>query len=273
MDISITDLLSTDGYIQVNKAMIKKFGLHEAILFGELCAEYNYWKRNNKLVENEMFYSTRDNIEENTGLNDYAQRKALETLIANNLIEVVKIGMPAKNYYKLHIDILMQFFTGCTTSSSPVAQQVVKPVEINNNKITNNKQQKELFNNKLLNNYEKPKKLNLWDKCVNEINDFTDDVILREYLTEFLKILLENSKESGRQLYTNTFKGKLNNLKKLTDDNYEQRKIVLRTLNNRWCGFYAIEDRGVHERLNESGITNVPKIDKTIRRGNNGTKF
>ena len=40
----ISKLLSTDGFIQVNKTLIKKVGLHEAILIGELCAEYNYWE-------------------------------------------------------------------------------------------------------------------------------------------------------------------------------------------------------------------------------------
>ena len=45
---SISKLLSTDGYIQVNKALIKKIGLHEAIIIGELCSEYNYWEEQNK---------------------------------------------------------------------------------------------------------------------------------------------------------------------------------------------------------------------------------
>ena len=59
----ISELLSTDGYIQVNRKLIKLLGLHEAIIVGELCSEYNYWNRNNGLEEDGSFYSTRDNIE------------------------------------------------------------------------------------------------------------------------------------------------------------------------------------------------------------------
>ena len=59
----ISELLATDGYIQVNKKLIKTLGLHEAIIIGELCSEYNYWKNREELVEG-SFYSTRENIEE-----------------------------------------------------------------------------------------------------------------------------------------------------------------------------------------------------------------
>lgn len=36
------ELLATDGYIRVNKKLIKECGLYEAILIGELCGEYLY---------------------------------------------------------------------------------------------------------------------------------------------------------------------------------------------------------------------------------------
>ena len=38
----LIDLLSNTGYIIVNKEIIKKIGLHESILLGELCSEYIY---------------------------------------------------------------------------------------------------------------------------------------------------------------------------------------------------------------------------------------
>ena len=38
----------------------------------------------------------------------------------------------------------------------------------------------------------KPKKKNLYEQCIDLINDFTEDEILREYLVQFLKICLEN---------------------------------------------------------------------------------
>lgn len=42
----LVNLLSNNGYIIVNKETIKKLGLHEAIILGELCSEYSYWENN-----------------------------------------------------------------------------------------------------------------------------------------------------------------------------------------------------------------------------------
>lgn len=52
----LIDLLSNTGYIIVNKEIIKKIGLHEAILLGELCSEYIYV----------IALMVRDNIPSNT---------------------------------------------------------------------------------------------------------------------------------------------------------------------------------------------------------------
>ena len=130
---AISKMLTTDGYIQVNKYLIRNLGLHEAILIGELCAEYNYWEQQNKLI-NSMFYSTRDNIEYHTGLNSHFQRKALETLINASIIEIHKMGLPATNYYKINFDKL---FMCLTTRAAGGEALEVQEVNINNNNINN----------------------------------------------------------------------------------------------------------------------------------------
>lgn len=149
-------------------------------------------------------------------------------------------------------------------------------ITINSNSIAKNQTSENFIGS--VNNKKKP---NLYDKCVSLIKDFTDDNILQEYLVNFLKNCLENSKESGTPFYTNTFKGKLNKLKSLSEDDYEQRKIVMQTLDNGWNGFYEIKDnkrtKNVHNDLNESGAEFVPTVNKkavkeSIRNGQ-GEKF
>ena len=76
--MEIIDFLANDNYIIVNKDLIRKIGLNEAVLIGELASEYKSWRKKEKLVD-DMFYSTIDNIEENTGLNEYHQRKIINT--------------------------------------------------------------------------------------------------------------------------------------------------------------------------------------------------
>jgi hypothetical protein len=50
-------------------------GIDEAIILGELASEYEYWSRREELQDG-YFYSTIENIEENTTLTEYKQRKA-----------------------------------------------------------------------------------------------------------------------------------------------------------------------------------------------------
>ena len=49
--MEILDLLANDNYIIVNKDLAKVFGLNEAIMLGELPADYKYWKCEDRLLE------------------------------------------------------------------------------------------------------------------------------------------------------------------------------------------------------------------------------
>lgn len=275
--MDILDYLANDNYVIVNKDLIKILGLKEAVLIGELCREYRYWKRENKLEDN-MFYSSINNIEDNTGLSAYEQREAIKSLENCGVLITQLKGMPAKKYFEINDSQLLKILTSRCEKTS---HQDVKKLHSNNNK--NNKE----TNNKSISldidtdfqfgtKKSKTKKPSLYDKCVSEINSFTDDSILREMLIKSLQLFLENSRESGSPFYTNNFKGKLNTLKKLSDDNYIQRKIVQQTLDNGWNNFYELKTNNkkgsnTHDRLNESGDLYVEHSRKECRKY--GTQF
>ena len=140
----LIDLLSNTGYIIVNKEIIKKIGLHEAILLGELCSEYIYWKKKDETV-NEFFYSTRENIEENTGLSAYQQRTAISNLVKKDIIVMKSEGMPLKTWYFINENKLQELLFDNIeedtenemekSSSKDVIQQDVKKID---NKALNN---------------------------------------------------------------------------------------------------------------------------------------
>lgn len=153
-----------------------------------------------------------------------------------------------------------------------VENQVQRNTNIINTNISNNKVLSKDNTTNFLGSIEKQiktKKPNLYDKCVSLIRDFTDDNILQEYLTEFLKNCLENSKESGSPFYTNTFKGKLNKLKSLSEDNYEQRKIVLQTLDNGWNGFYELKDN----KKTKNVARDIEQLDGYVMKQGNKNKL
>ena len=97
-------LLSNDGFIVINKSLIKLIGLNSAILIGELISEYNYYEKEKKLIDNTWFYSTTPNIEENTGLSRYQQDEAIKKLQKEKIIDIKIMGMPSKRYFKINYE-------------------------------------------------------------------------------------------------------------------------------------------------------------------------
>lgn len=237
----ISKLLSIDGYIQVNKMLIKKLGLHEAIIIGELCAEYNYWEEQGKL-DDDMFYSTRENIENNTGLNEHYQRKAITTLKDLNILSTKRKGLPAVTYYKIHFDKLL---TLLSTSSSRDAGQDVNSVNLNNNKQTNIEENKKSNSKELLQNFQfggnskLRSKESLYSKCVSMIDDFISKHNagnpIRNKLIAYLHFRLQ---VKDKPLYANMWKGMLNKLDDLHRQGYGYEPIIDYCLERGYLSFY-----------------------------------
>ena len=260
----ISKLLSTDGYIQVSKTLIKKLGLHEAILIGELCAEYNYWENVGKL-EGGMFYSTRENIEENTGLSDHLQRQALKTLQSEGIITIIKKGLPAKNYYTINFAHLLSILE--TSSASNRRQLDVESVDLNNNKQTNISK-KESNSKELLQNSDfqfgktksKPKKDNLFTKCVSLIDsyDFACWGNIRKLLIDYLNYRIS---VKDKPLYTNMWKGMLNKLCEMCDDNVDMyERVIKQSIERGYLSFYPVSSGSNTGIKSESGSRHVPRM-------------
>lgn len=143
MDISI--LLRSDGYIFYNKVLAKVLGPGEAIMIGLFCSKYNYYKQRGELLNvngKEYFFCVQSWIENETGLTADRQRAIIQSLQVRKILEVKKIGMPAKNYYGLNFEELCKCFenpmtqwSGNPTTSGPEIQpQVVGKSDLNNNK-------------------------------------------------------------------------------------------------------------------------------------------
>lgn len=81
-------VLGADGWIPVNKAMMRKLGLEASILYGELLTKYKWYFDNKKLNEHGEFYSTIEEIQADTSLDKRNQKKAIDILVKEGLIEV-----------------------------------------------------------------------------------------------------------------------------------------------------------------------------------------
>lgn len=143
------DFLDSGNYIAVNRTLVRKYGLHAAVIIGELTSEARYWKNKGQLKDG-WFFSTVENIEEATGINSYYQRAAIKKLQELGFVEVKYKGTPRKRYVRVNSTCIVhdfaledsedkaarqsQCFTQCTTSDAHSEQLVIHPVNDNNNK-------------------------------------------------------------------------------------------------------------------------------------------
>mgnify|MGYP003113570301 CR=1 FL=1 len=93
-------LLSSTAFIVLNKALAKQIGLKESVLLADLISKEEYFKLNG--MTDGWFFNTEANIQEDTTLSPYQQRKALKTLKEKNIIETKKMGLPAKQFFKIN---------------------------------------------------------------------------------------------------------------------------------------------------------------------------
>lgn len=89
------------------------------------------------------------------------------------------------------------------------------------------------------------KRLNMYDKCILEIDNYTDDDKLKEALKSYLSIRLKMTDK--KLLGVNQFKGLL---KTLSDLNGDKVAIVERATERGWASFYELKDYQYSNRNN-----------------------
>lgn len=98
----LRNVLSGSSYFMVNKTILKKVGVDEAILLSCLVEA-------EEIFENEWFFQTVETIEELTTLTEYRQNKAIKNLEKLGVLEKKLLGMPAKRHFRINIQKILEF--------------------------------------------------------------------------------------------------------------------------------------------------------------------
>ena len=236
------EALDFKNYIAVNYTLIRKYGLHAAVLIGELASEARYYKREGKLDDG-WFFSTVENIEEHTGLNAYYQRETLKALQDMDIIEIKYSGLPRKRYFRVDVMRVIeemsaddkpagqqQSFTQSTTSDSSSEPLAVRPVDDNNCK----EQPKQIIKKK-----ERKKPAETYDSI---IDGFTQDQELRDALRGFLQYRVASAHRSKKEFTNQALRLNLTKLRKLSSDPQTMTAIVNQTVEKGWSGFFELKD-------------------------------
>ena len=116
-------LIESKGYITVSKELARNIGLDETMILTELISKYNYWSENNQLTDQGYFYITIEDLKKETTLTRYRQTKAINNLKEMNLISTKKQGLPAKRYFKIHINNIKKLFFNIDTKKDKKQQK------------------------------------------------------------------------------------------------------------------------------------------------------
>ena len=116
-------LLSSTAFLVLNKELARQVGLKAAVLLADLISKEEYFIVNGMI--DGWFFNTEANIEKDTTLNSYHQRKCLKVLKDKGLIEVKRKGIPAKQYFKIKEGQVLQILNNLSDK---------KPLTINKNK-------------------------------------------------------------------------------------------------------------------------------------------
>jgi hypothetical protein len=127
-------LLSSTAFIVLNKELARQVGLKEAVLLADLISKEEYFIANG--MTDGWFFNTEANIYKDTTLTAYQQRNALKTLRKHQIIETKRMGIPAKQYFKINEQQVMQILNNLLVKNSTTINKN-KEIRIINNTISN----------------------------------------------------------------------------------------------------------------------------------------
>lgn len=177
-----------------------------------------------------------DNENHCTAGNDYlatfcqcSERKVSEAI--TKLASLGFIDILGFNGRQRIIKSLMRNRALCSMEGSKICESESQNLQSIN---TSNKKENNNTNTKVLVEAEKPKKKNLYEKCIDVIDEFTDDAEIKELLVTYLRMRLE---VKDKPLYINQFKGMINKLKELTDDTIS---VIQQSIDRGYLSFYPL---------------------------------
>ena len=130
-------LLSSSAFLIVNKQLAKRVGLKGAVLLADLISKEEYFIANG--MTDGWFFNTEANIERDTTLTSYQQRKVLKTLKKYQIIETKRKGIPAKQYFKINEANLLNILS-CEETKQLVVNKLNDLSETNLTTINKNKE-------------------------------------------------------------------------------------------------------------------------------------
>jgi hypothetical protein len=109
------NLLSSTAFIVLNKELARQIGLNEAVLLADLISKEEYFI--SKGMTDGWFFNTEPNIQKDTTLTPFQQRRCLKTLKKYQIIQTKRKGIPAKQYFKINEQQVIKFLNNLSSTN------------------------------------------------------------------------------------------------------------------------------------------------------------
>jgi DNA-binding Lrp family transcriptional regulator len=104
----LAQILSSSGWLPVNRGMMKKYGALCAIFMGQVLDSFEYYASRDKLQSDGSFFMKTDAIAENLGMSPHQVRRCKMEMKQAGVIRTIMKNVPPKEYYFLNAGILLE---------------------------------------------------------------------------------------------------------------------------------------------------------------------
>lgn len=154
----------------------------------------------------------------------------------NNTFTSVKVEQPSVTPKTSHDN----------SSKLPKRISLIKPntvrESINNSSNINSSKENKKENESILNKgvVSPIKKKNLYEKCMDEIDAYTDKADIKELLITYFKV----RKEMEKPLYSSQWKSYIDDLRELVSKGQDEREVIKQSINRGYRGFFEVKKYG-----------------------------
>lgn len=252
----LSNVLGNSSFVLLNKVIIQKLGLDEAVLLGFIIDKWTYFNHDD-------FYYTIDDLSHDTGLSDRMCRKSLQSLINKGiLIKKEFTGLPPKQYYNINDEMILNLLNcerdNTIKSDSLIPSKNARDKTSKNASVLNNN----IYNNNIINNNNKEKN----NKEINNTNSKNIKKVAKSIFDEALELYpqdeklsfsyddwrewVEYKKARSKNLTILTFKKNLEQLKSFGN---LAKEAIDNSISNNWVGLFKPQQ---NINQNQSNSTN-----------------
>ena len=133
------EAFKSDGFLVVNKTLIKRFGLMTAVVLSNYIDKHIYFRKEHPDNKG-WFYLTHEQQMAQLGIKEYSLRKCKKELIDIDILETERRGIPAKEWFKINfIKLVSTLGLDPTNSIGLDPTNSIGHINIKENKIKENK--------------------------------------------------------------------------------------------------------------------------------------